>query len=364
VADLRAPSDGRAPHDQHDPELIAGLLDPDQPEVDRVSALGRIERCPECAALHEDLLTLATATAKLPTPVRRRDYTLTPEIAAALVQRVAREPDPARARLTGEMVDANRQTPTHASHDRLLVASVVDRSVSETERDRAEAQMAGCSDCRRLHDDLVALSEATRSLPVPPRPRDFTLSPADAQRLRSRGWRRILAAFGSPRDVFSRPLAVGLTTLGLAGLLVASIPGALTGQPTAGPAFTSVGSAPGDGAGGAATNPETLAGQPSAAPAAATTGPAAAQAAPAPAASGGTDSSTESVESDRLFAGVGESSPLAGEPEGRAPVDLYGNSLAAGTPGPSALLLVALLLLLVGLGLFTLRWVSRRLGDG
>ena len=41
------------------------------------------------------------------------------------------------------------------------------------------------------------------------------------------GWRRFVAAFGSPRDVFSRPLAVGLTTLGLAGLLLASAPSIL-----------------------------------------------------------------------------------------------------------------------------------------
>jgi hypothetical protein len=364
VADRRLPSSGRPSHEEHDPELIAGLLDPDQPEADRVSALARVERCPECAALHDDLRTLATAAADLPAPARRRDFTLTPEIAAALVQRRAGEPDTDLARLTSEMLDARPQTSAHASHDRLLVASIVDRSASETERGRAEAQMAACRDCRRLHDDLVALSEATRSSPVPQRPRDFILSPADAQRLRSRGWRRILAAFGSSRDVLSRPLAVGLTTLGLAGLLVATIPGALTGQPTSGPAFRSFGSAAGDAAGGAAENPERLAGQPSAAPAAVTTGPAAAQAAPAPAASSGSDSSNESVESDRLFAGVGESSPLAGEPEGQAPVDLYGNSFTTGVPGPSPLILIALLLLLVGLGLFTLRWVSRRLGDG
>jgi hypothetical protein len=66
-------------------------------------------------------------------------------------------------------------------------------------------------------------------MPVSPRPRDFTLTAADAERLRVRGWRRLLSAIGSTHDVFSRPLAIGLTTLGLAGLLVATIPGSLPG---------------------------------------------------------------------------------------------------------------------------------------
>jgi hypothetical protein len=61
-------------------------------------------------------------------------------------------------------------------------------------------------------------------LPVPARTRDFTLTTSDAARLRGSRWRRLIAAIGSSRDVFSRPLAIGLTTLGVAGLLVASVP--------------------------------------------------------------------------------------------------------------------------------------------
>ena len=360
--DRRSSSDAGVPHDEHDPELIAGLLDRDQPEADRVAALARTAACPDCAVLHHDLLALASATVALPTPARPREFTLTDEIAAALTRRPAGEPVPANARLTRKMPD-QPQTSAHATHDRLVIANLADRSVSETERTRAELQMAACRDCRQLHDDLVAISAATRLLPAPLRPREFTLSAADAERLRARGWRRILAAFGSSRDVFSRPLAVGLTTLGLAGLLLATIPGAFTGQPTGGATTTLVGSPPDAAAGAGEANPEALVQAP-AAPSAATTGTAAAQAAPAPAAPGATDGSTESVESDRLFVGVGESGPLAGEPVGQPPFDLYGDTLRADAPtGPSPLILVTLLLLLVGLGLFTLRWMSRRLGD-
>ena len=113
----------------------------------------------------------------------------------------------------------------HATHDRLLIANLVDRSVSDAERGLAEEQLTACRDCapalRRPRRPQRGDQGACRCRP---RPRDFTLTAADAERLRVRGWRRLLAAIGSTRDAFSRPLAIGLTTLGLAGLLVATIP--------------------------------------------------------------------------------------------------------------------------------------------
>ncbi len=42
-----------------------------------------------------------------------------------------------------------------------------------------------------------------------------------------RRWRRWLGAVGTSRDAITRPLALGFTTIGLAGLLVATVPGAL-----------------------------------------------------------------------------------------------------------------------------------------
>ena len=78
------------------------------------------------------------------------------------------------ARLTGEMT----HPPTdHATHDQLLIASLLDRSPGDPDRNRAEALLAACDDCAALHDDLVALSarpercrprhdhESSRSLP-------------------------------------------------------------------------------------------------------------------------------------------------------------------------------------------------------
>jgi len=80
--------------------------------------------------------------------------------------------------------------------------------------------VAGCPDCALLVSDLRAIADATATLPVPPRRRDFRLSPEAARQ--ARGWR--------PRRFFDRigivpSLGAGLAAIGLAGLLLASIPG-------------------------------------------------------------------------------------------------------------------------------------------
>ncbi|HEX5148718.1 MAG TPA: hypothetical protein VFW02_06530, partial [Candidatus Limnocylindrales bacterium] len=208
---------------------------------------------------------------------------------------------------------------------------------------------------------------ATRAMPIPSRPRDFMLTRADADRLRVRGWRRVLAAIGSSRDVFSRPLAVGLTTLGLAGLLVATIPGALPGltggsasapvaqdaarnaagnAPAASPEFLTQASAP---ASAAPASGPVIAAAPSAAPSEA--------ALPAPAASAADASPEVLVEG-------GETGSVAGEPDDRGAFDAYLKSLGDEPGGPSPMMVLAALLLVTGLGLFGLRWTARRLRVG
>ena len=109
--------------------------------------------------------------------------------------------------------------PTTPTHDTLLVAASPTGRLSTADRSRRRG-------ARRRLRPLCAPSTpissrsraATRAMPTPARPRDYQLTPADAARLRPAGWRRWIAAIGSARDTFSRPLAVGLTTLGLAGL--------------------------------------------------------------------------------------------------------------------------------------------------
>ncbi len=280
-----------------------------------------------------------------------------PEIIAALLD-TAGEPVRGDARLGGEMADSRSR---HAAHDRLLIANLVDRSVGDADRARGDEQLAACSECALLYDDLVALSAATRALPVPARRRDFTLTNADADRLRVRGWRRVLAAIGSSRDVFSRPLAMGLTTLGVAGLLVATIPGALSGAASS-PARQSTVEAARDAAGGAVANPESImVGEASAAPPLASdSGPAIAAPAPSPTVSAAAAPAPALPEA--LVPG-GAASPIVGEPAAGAADEYRTKTSDAESAGRSPMVVVASLFLLVGLGLFALRWTARRFGD-
>jgi hypothetical protein len=111
----------------------------------------------------------------------------------------------------------------HAGHDPLRVAEAVDRGAQLVPR------MHLCVRCVALYLDLVALTAALSESALPARPRAFTLTAADAARLRSGGWRGWWSAVGSARDTLTRPLAIGITTLGLAGLLLTAAPTLLLG---------------------------------------------------------------------------------------------------------------------------------------
>jgi hypothetical protein len=369
-------------HDRHDPLLIAASLDSEASDDDRSAAAALEANCPDCATLHADLLTLRAETRALAPARRIRDFRLTADDAARLRASAAGEPQGATARLIGDMHDSSVD---HGAHDLLLIASSLDRSVEDPERERAATLIASCDECAALHADLVALREATRALPTPARARDYRLSPADAERLHQTGWRRMLAAIGSSRDLFSRPLAVGLTTIGLAGLLVAAIPGILSGQTgasTAAPALSAAGQAVGGGAAGAA-NPESVGDSgsskaappvaPTAAPsfAAAQLAPTAASpgaVAPAPAAAPSGPEPSAGTYDAQVASPAASSAANAQAPESTAPdVGSGGDStrLATNTTNvsgePSGLAIMAAVLLITGLLLFALRWTARRL---
>ena len=115
-----------------------------------------------------------------------------------------------------------RATPTgHARHDPLRVAEAVDRG------GHLAPVLRFCDPCGQLYADLVALTTALSLAAIPARPRDYRLHAADAHRIRSGGVRAWWSTIGSKRDELTRPLAIGLTTLGLAGLLLTAIPTAL-----------------------------------------------------------------------------------------------------------------------------------------
>lgn len=116
--------------------------------------------------------------------------------------------------------------------DELLVARHVAGDVDPAERALAMRLVAHCRACAVLAADLRSIAAATRKLPAPRRPRDFQLSGAEAARLRrptlATSWRRALASLAEllagPGFAFSRPLATGLVTLGVVGLLLTSLP--------------------------------------------------------------------------------------------------------------------------------------------
>jgi hypothetical protein len=271
----------------------------------------------------------------------------------------------------------------HASHDRLLVAALADRGADAlTPRDRAsaEAQVAACRDCAALHADLAVLTAAIPTAAIPARPRDFTLSPADVERLRPRGLRRLIGLIGSSSDAFTRPLALGLTTLGIVGLLVASLPGALSGFGAAGaaPVLSTVGSAVGESSSAAQGAASAVPSAAAAAPAAVGSGggvgaaPAPSGAAPqadgsfgrvaaaaGPSASGGDDS--------KAVYGADNGAPetnSAGQ-NGYGGTERTGDLLSVGDEarGVSPLVVIAGAMVIVGVGLFGLRWSARRLRD-
>jgi hypothetical protein len=242
--------------------------------------------------------------------------------------------------------------PDHATHDPELVAAHLDGRLAATDLTRVDGWLAACGACATLRQDLEALVIATRSLPTPARPRDFSLSVEDARRARSGRWHRLVAAIGSPRDTFTRPLALGLTTLGIAGLLVANVPSMLTfgsatgAAPQVGTTEASEASeAPGFQGNAAAPAPtgetDTAGGEPA-----------------------GVDTSGEGVvdPSDGSGAAITKST----EPNERDNSDTtFAQTLDDGVSGsPNWLVLVSGSLLVVGLALTMLRWRARRLGDG
>jgi hypothetical protein len=116
---------------------------------------------------------------------------------------------------------------SHATHDLELVAAHASRDLGGRDLETATALVAGCDACAELHADLRAIAAALPATPAPRRRRDFRLTPEQAASLRPAGWRRLLAPFGAPRFAFAAPLGTGLATLGLAGLLLGVVPGAL-----------------------------------------------------------------------------------------------------------------------------------------
>jgi len=142
----------------------------------------------------------------------------------------------------------------HSTHDLVLLAAVADRDPDPATQATVEAMIASCADCAAIAEDLRALALALADLPTSlPAPRDMRLTVGDATRLRGGGlWRAILRPFGTSGMPALRPLAGVLTTLGIAGILLSTVP---LGFETAGTALNQVGSAVGGAAAASSQSP-------------------------------------------------------------------------------------------------------------
>jgi hypothetical protein len=187
-----------------------------------------------------------------------------------------------------------------------------------------------------------------------------------------------VAAFASPRLSFTQPLAAGLTTLGVAGLLLAALPSIPLGMAGAAPASSPADQlevqaegeprtlasdqAPMPSAASSAApaegfaSPAGSAAAMSAAPGQDTGAPSSAAAAASPSGWAVQDDATARATPDP--AGEEDNSTLSGAGQAGPPP----NPLApVGSEPQSILIVVAGSMLIAGLGLFALRWLGRRL---
>jgi hypothetical protein len=261
---------------------------------------------------------------------------------------------------------------SHDRHDRLLVAASAAGDLAGPELASAEALLATCPDCRALHAELLAIAAATRHLPAPVRPpaMDFRITPDRAAELARGGlWRRLLRPFGRPGSSTLRPIAAAFTTLGLAGLMLATLPNLQLGGSSAG-AGTYAG-APADSATreqAPAATPESVTGAPREAASLAPTDrdtaaglvtgePLSSLAQPAPSAYA--DGAVPTFGSKVTGGGIATATPESASPE--TADDTFAFAVSDDPGGPSPLVLLSLGLLAIGLGLFLLRRLALRL---
>lgn len=104
----------------------------------------------------------------------------------------------------------------HERHDTLLVAQLVAGDPLEPER-AAEARrlVAGCGACEALAQELPAVARAVADERVPPRRRDYRISPEQAERLQGNALTRALRRLSLPRSRAFQPAAAGLLSVGL-----------------------------------------------------------------------------------------------------------------------------------------------------
>lgn len=138
-----------------------------------------------------------------------------------------REPLVPIDRLTPVTPLAPRPPADHALHDRLLVVRFGSHErLDATETAAVHALLDGCPDCATLMVDIGVIARATAYSSAPGRPRDFQLTPEQAEELRGSWWHRLLGRFDSAHTQVLRPLAGAVLAVGLVLTVVGtSLPG-------------------------------------------------------------------------------------------------------------------------------------------
>lgn len=122
----------------------------------------------------------------------------------------------------------------HDVHDRLLVVRLASDELSADELQAAESLRATCTRCAALVDEVRRIALATARLPLPRRPRDFRLTPAQARQTRGSILRRLMERLSAPGLGVLQPLGAAAVAIGFVLVVVGmGLPATGGGSPAA-----------------------------------------------------------------------------------------------------------------------------------
>jgi hypothetical protein len=241
------------------------------------------------------------------------------------------------------------QATPHRGHDLVLLAAAADRDADPATRAAAMRQVESCAECATLAAELRSITAGLAGLPTArPVPRDMRITAEQAARIRRGGLlRRLLEPFGSSGLPALRPVAAVLTTLGLAGILLTALPlGLGSSAAIFGPLLPEAGAA----AGG--PSPARLA-------PASSSASAEQQGNDSKGVNGNPQESAGAAPGGAVFGPQVSTAPAPHDDSDRTASLAY--DLSHGVPELSPLAWLSLALVIVGLSLFALRFLARRL---
>jgi hypothetical protein len=123
----------------------------------------------------------------------------------------------------------------HDRHDRVLVARYAAGEAYHSEIDEAKDLVDNCDECAALAADIRLISARTADLPAARRPRDFRITPEQAEQLRGSWFDRLMRGFSSPGWSVVRPVAAASLAIGMVLIVVGALPISLGGGSSAEP---------------------------------------------------------------------------------------------------------------------------------